>query len=71
MIAALDKLSKDNIKSELCIVVRSMMIMTSSDLRHRLYFYENNAYIQRLTHLGPHTIELAHNQDLTIPGAYN
>ena len=36
-----------------------------------IYTFMSNAYIQRLTHLGPYTIELAHNQDLTIPGAYN
>ena len=68
MIAALGLLSKDDLKAELCIVVCSMMNIKSQDLRH---FCENRVYIQRLTHLGQHTIEVAHDQDLTIPGAYN
>ena len=46
----------------------SKMNVKSQDLRH---FCENRAYIQRLTHLGQHTIEVAHDPDLTIPGAYN
>ena len=68
----LDKLSKDDIKAELCIVVRSMMNIKSKDLRHRyIYLCENRSYIQRVTYLEPHTIEVTHNPDVTIPGAYN
>ena len=36
-----------------------------------LLFCENGAHIQRLTPLGPHTIEITHDPDLTIPGAYD
>ena len=36
-----------------------------------LHFCENRAHIQRLTPLGPHTIEITHDPDLAIPGAYN
>ena len=32
---------------------------------------ENREHIQRRMLLGPHTIEVAHDPDLTIPGAYN
>ena len=64
------KLSKDDRKAELCIVVSSMISIKSQDLRHGYIFCKNRAYIQRLTHLGPHTIEVAHNPDLIIPGAY-
>ena len=35
------------------------------------HFCENRAHVQSLTPLGPHTIEIAHNPDLTKPGAYN
>ena len=36
-----------------------------------LNFCEDKAHIQRLTLLGPHTIEVAHSPNLTISGAYN
>ena len=36
-----------------------------------LHFCENRAHIKRLTHLEPHTIEVAHDPDLTIPGGYD
>ena len=36
-----------------------------------LQFCENRMHIQGITPLGPHTIEMAHDPDLTIPGAYN
>ena len=68
MIAALGKLRKNDIKAELCIVVHSII---NIKLDIDLHFCENRAYIQRLKTLGSHTIEVAHDQDLTIPGAYN
>ena len=72
MIAALGKLSRDNIKAEFFIAVCSIMNTMSQTLNKDLYFCENRAHIiQRLTPLGPHTIEAAHDPDLTIPGAYN
>ena len=62
------KLRKNYIKAELCIVVHSIInIKLDTDL----HFCENRAYIQRLKTLGPHTIEIAHDQDLTIFGAFN
>ena len=36
-----------------------------------LHFSENRSHIQGITLLGPHTIEIAHDQDLTIPETYN
>ena len=36
-----------------------------------LHFCENRSHIQGITLLGPHTKEIAHDPDLTIPGAYN
>ena len=68
MIAALGKLRKDDIKAELCIVVHSII---NIKLDIDLHFCENRAYIQRLKPLGSHTIEVAHDPDLAIPGAYN
>ena len=68
MIAALGKLRKDDIKAELCIVVHSIMDIKLDIVPH---FCENRAYIQRLKPLGSHTIEVAHDPDLTIPGADN
>ena len=68
MIVALGKLRKDDIKTELCIVVHSI---TNIELDTDLHFCENRIYIQRLKPLGSHTIEVAHDPDLTIPGAYN
>ena len=71
MIVANGKLSKDDMKAELCIVVRSGINIKSQDLSIDLHFCENKAHIQILTPSGPHTIEIAQDPDLTIPGAYN
>ena len=68
MIAALGKLRKDDIKAELCIVVHSIIDIKLDIVLH---FCENRAYIQRLKPLGSHTIEVAHDPDLTMPGAYD
>ena len=61
MIAALGKLSKDDMNAELCIVLCSIMIIKSQDLTIDLHFCENRAHIQRFTHLVPHKIEVAHD----------
>ena len=67
-IAALGKLSKDDKKPELCIVAHSIINFKSHDLD--LHFYEHKAHIQKLTPIDPHSLEIAQDQDLTIPRAY-
>ena len=47
-----------------------MMNIKSQDLRHRSILCENRVYIQWVTYLGPNTIDVAHDPELTIPGAY-
>ena len=69
MIAASDKLSKDDIKAKLFIVPSWILSHRTLDLD--LHFCENRSHIQGITLLGPHTKEIAHDPDLTVPGAFN
>ena len=52
MIAAMGKLSKDDIKAELCIVVFSIMNIKSQDLRHTFVKID---HIFRESHPKDHT----------------
>ena len=50
IIAALDNLSKNDVKAELCIVVSSIMNIKSQDLRHRSIFFVKIDRIFRDSH---------------------